>query len=114
MFKNKIINEQYRVDKYFIDLVFTKHGLGTEIDENRHIDRCKVKEQERTKIIKEKPGFEVIRINPEKENFDIFDEIGEMQQFIYRSGKKSSEQSTKMYLIDDTEKLNKMVKQLCI
>ena len=82
--KNQIINEQYKVDKYFIDLVFPVHKLGIEIDENGHMDRSEIKEQKRNKIIK-KAGFEIIRINPAKENFDIFDEIGKKNLFIIRA-----------------------------
>ena len=53
MFKSEIINEQYRVDKYFIDLVFPTDRLGMEIDENGHFDRAETKERKREKTIKE-------------------------------------------------------------
>ena len=56
----------------------------------------------------------MIRISPEKEDFDIFDEIGEIQGFISRSNKKLSKKSTKNEVINDIEKLTKMVKQLCV
>ena len=108
------IQEQYRVKKYFIDLVFPVHKLGIEIDENGHIDRSEIKEQKRSKIMKEETGFEIIRINPDKENFDIFDEISKIQTFSYDSGRKLAEESTKNKMIEDTEKLNKMIKQLCV
>ena len=35
------------------------------------MDRCEVKEQERQEIIKRETGFKIIKINPDKENFDI-------------------------------------------
>ena len=110
-FKNKIINEQYRVKKYFNDLVFSVHKLGIEIDENGHIDRSEIKEQKIIKIIKEETGFEIIRIHSDRESFDIFDFL---QTFIYDSGRKLAEKSTKNKMIEDTEKLNKMIKQLCV
>ena len=66
------------------------------------------------KKLKKKTGFEIIRINPDKENFDMFDEIGKIQSFISNSNKRLIEQSTKKPLIDDTEKLAKIVKQLCV
>ena len=69
IFKNQIINEQYRVKSYFINLVFPGHELGIEID------RSKIKEQKREQT-KEETGFHIIRINPDKEDFDIDDEIG--------------------------------------
>ena len=39
MFKRQTIIEQYRVEKYFIDIFFPVHELGIEIDENGHLDR---------------------------------------------------------------------------
>ena len=45
--------------------------------------------------MKEETGFETIRINPDKENFDIFDEIGKIQVFISNSNKKLTKKSTK-------------------
>ena len=41
------MTEQYKVKIYFIDLVFPVHGLGIEIDENGHLDRCEIKEKKR-------------------------------------------------------------------
>ena len=65
------MNEQYGVKNYFIDLAFPEHKLGIETDENGHIYRSETKEQEREKLIK--VGITLIRINPDKENFDIDD-----------------------------------------
>ena len=110
----EIINEQYKVDKYFINLVFPVHKLGIEIDEFGHINRSEAEEKRRQKLIKEQTGFEIIRINPDKENFDISDEIGQIQSFIIESTKRITEESTKKSLIHDTEKLTKMVKQLFV
>ena len=86
--------EQYRVEKYFIDFFFLVHKLGTEIDEiykQYHLDRSEIKEQKRRN--NRKAGINIIRINLDKENFDIDDEIGEIQDFIYESGKKLAEDS---------------------
>ena len=88
--------------------------MGIEIDENGHLGRCENKEQKREQTIKEKTGFHIIRINPDKENFRIDDEIGEIQDFIYESSKHFAEQSTKNKIVEDTEKLTNMVKQLCV
>ena len=84
--------------------------MGIEIDENGHLGRSENKEQKREQIIKDKTGFHIIRINPDKENLDIDDEIGEIQYFIYESGKNSAVQSTKDKIVEDTEKLTNMVK----
>ena len=77
--------DQYRVEKYFIDLFFPVHKLGIEIDENGLTDRCKIKEVEREETI-EKAGIILIKINPDKKDFDIDDEISEIQDFICESG----------------------------
>ena len=82
------------------------------MDENNHRDRCKTKEENREEVIKKETGFEIIRINPDTENFDIFDEIGKIQSFIIDSTKKIIEELTKNYMIDDAEKLTKMLKLL--
>ena len=87
VFVNETIIEQHKVYKYFIDLVFLVHGKGIEIDKSGHLQRSDVKEEKR-EIIKEKTGFEIIRINPHNEGFDIFDEIGRIQTFISNSNKR--------------------------
>ena len=48
---NEIIEEQYRVLGYFIDLAFPVHKLGLEVDENGHMDRSEAEEKERQKTI---------------------------------------------------------------
>ena len=113
IFKKQTIIEQYRVEKYFIDLFFPVHKLGKEIDENGHLDRSEIKEQKREQTIK-KAGINIIRSNPDKENFDIDDEIGEIQDFINESSFKLGEQSAKNKTIEDTEKMAKMFKQLYV
>ena len=66
------------------------------------VTSIEIKGQERQEIIKKETGF-IININPCKENFDVFDEIGKIQSFISKSNKRLIEQSTKMSLISDAE-----------
>ena len=80
---------------------------------NGHLQRYLIKEQQRKEIIKKETGFHIIRINPDKEGLDIDDEISEIHNFIYESGKKLAEESTKKSLIEDLEKMTKMLKELC-
>ena len=82
--REKIV-DQFKIDKYFVDFYFPDHKLGIEIDENCHLDRLKIKEKETEEAIKNL-GITLIRINPDKEDFDIFIKIGEIQDFIYKSG----------------------------
>ena len=57
----------------------------------------KPKKKKREKTIK-KAGIKIIRINPDKEDFDIFDGISEMD-FIYHSCEKLTKQlNTKTWL----------------
>ena len=95
MFPNEIINDQRKVNKYFIGLDFPVHKLGMEINENGRTERCKTEKQKRQEIIKEETEFEIIRINPDKENFDIHDEIGKIKVFISDSNKKLTEEPTR-------------------
>ena len=101
--------DPYKIEKYFIDLFFPVHKLGIEIDENGHTDRSKTKGQERDEIIK-KAGITLIRINPNKEGFDINDEISEIQDIIYESGVKLGEQLEKNKIVEDLERTVKIVK----
>ena len=98
MFPNEIIEEQYKVLGYFIDLDFPVHKLGLEVDENGHIDKFEAEEKERQKAIEKETGFTIIRINPDKENFDIFVEIGKIQNYIVESTKKITKKSMAQYL----------------
>ena len=49
IFKKQTMIEQYRVEKYFIDLFYPVHKLGIEIDENGHLDRSEIKDQKENK-----------------------------------------------------------------
>ena len=50
----------------------------------------------RSKNNNKKTSFEIIRIHPDKEHFDIFDKIGETETFIYDSGRKLAEESQRI------------------
>ena len=103
VFIGQKIIEQYRVEKYFIDLYFPDHKLGIKVDENCHLDRSEIKEQEREETIKNL-GTTLIRVNPDQEGFDIFIKIGEIQDFIYKSGLKIGEELKKNKMIEDLER----------
>ena len=109
IFKRQKLIDQYRVQKYFINLFFPVHNLGIEINENGHTYRSEIKEQEREKTIKN-TRITLIRINPDKEGFDIDDEISKIQDFIYESGLRIGKQSKKNKIIEDLERSVKIVK----
>ena len=64
------------------------------VDEEGHKDRNIDHEIKRQEAIKEKLGWEFIRINPDEENFNIFKAINEIHRYI----KKLTEESTKKSL----------------
>ena len=101
--------DQYKFEKYFIDLFFPVHNLGIEIDENGNTNRSETKEKEREKTTKI-AGITLIRINPDKEGFDIDDEISEIQDFIFESGIKLGEKLKNNRIIEHLERSVKIVK----
>ena len=109
VFIRQKMTDQYKVDKYFIDLFFLDHKLGIEINENGHFYRYDIKKQEREETIKNK-SIALIRINPDKEGFNIFIKIGEIQDFIYESGLKIGEKLKKNRIIEDLERSAKLIK----
>ena len=88
---------QHNVLGYWIEAYFPKYKLAIEVDGQGHNDRDIDYERERQKAIEQKLGCEFIRINPAKESFNIFVEIGRIHSFITMSIKKS----TKKYFIDE-------------
>ena len=68
-----------------------------------------VKLTERKEVL-ENAGFKIIRINPYKKDFNIFDGISEIQDFIYESCKKMTKELNKKSLVELTEKLNTVAK----
>ena len=61
----------YKVLGYEIDLYFHDYKLAVEIDEKDHQDRDISRETERQKALEKELGCKFIKINPDKENFNI-------------------------------------------
>ena len=80
---------RYSVLNYKIDLYFFKHKLALEVDEKRHKDINRYKEDTRENAIKEHVDCEFIRINLDEKSFDIDIEIGKIYNYIIESTKKS-------------------------
>ena len=78
-------------------MYFLERKLAIEVDEKGHTDRDEKRENETEKKNKKKKlGCKFDRINSDAENYDIFVEIGKMQNKIIESTRKS--------LIDDLSK----------
>ena len=69
-------------------MYFHNYKLAIEIDKNEHSDRHIDYERKRQKAIEQKMGCKFIRIDPEKEEFDIFRAIREIFRHIKQSTKK--------------------------
>ena len=78
----------YNVLGYRIDLYFHDCKLVIEIDENGHSDRSIDYEIKRQTAIIQELGCKFIRIDPGKENFDIFRAINEIFRHIKQSTKQ--------------------------
>ena len=89
VFSAESIISQHHVLGYRIDAYFPKYKIAIEVDELGHSTRDIEYEIERQKAIEKELNCKFIRINPAKENFDIFTEIGRIQQFIVKSRKKN-------------------------
>ena len=71
-------------------MYFLEHKSAIEVDEKGHTDRDEKKKVNESKVkIKKQLGCKFIRINPDAENYDVFLEIGKIQNHIIKSTKKS-------------------------
>ena len=106
MLSNQIIEKQYKVLRYSIDMVFPVHKLGIEIDGKGHKDRPEAEEKQREGKIKKDQhyNFTIIRINPDKKIFDFNKVIGRIINYIIKSTKKLAEESTQKSITDKAEK----------
>ena len=108
LFATKKIMLQHNVLGYRIDAYFPKYKLAIEVDEQGHNDRDIDYEIQRQKALEKELGCNFIRINPAKKHFNIFVETGKMENYITKSIKKLTEESTKNSLIDELS--NKLLK----
>ena len=72
---------------YKIDAWFPEYKLAIEIDESGRSDRNDNKEKSIENSIKQKLQGEFIRINPDKEDYDVLIEIGKIYSHILESVK---------------------------
>ena len=122
LFSAEKIKLQHNVLSNKTDAYFPKHKLAIEVDEQVHNDRDIDYEIERQKAIENKLGYEYIRINPAEKDFNIFVEIGKIQNYITKSIKQLTEESTKNSLINELSdkllrlefKSNNSIKTKCL
>ena len=97
VFEEENMQIQYGVLGYKIYLYFHDHKLAVEIDEKGHKNRNINDEIQRQNALEKNLGWEFIRINPDKKNFNIFKVINEINRHI----KKSTKETNKKSLIDE-------------
>ena len=114
VFSNEKILLQHSVLNYQIDLYFSEHKLAIEVGQKGHIDRDEKKENEREEKIKKELGCKFIRINPDAKNYDIFVEIGKIQNHIIESTKKSLIDDLSKRLLELEFKSNYSIKSKCL
>ena len=88
-FVGRNMQTQY-VLRYRIHLYFHDYKDAIEIDENGHKDKNIDYEIKRQKSIEHELGCTFVRIDPHKEDFDIFRTINEIFRHIKQSTKKTS------------------------
>ena len=96
---------QHNVLSFPVDAYIPRYKVCIEKDEQGHNDRDNNYEIERT--IEKELDCKFIRINRAKKNFNIFVEIGKIQNYIVKSSNKVTEESTKKSTIDDVKKVLK-------
>ena len=79
---------QYIVLGYKFDLYFHDYKLTIEIYENGHRDGNIDYEIKRHKVTEQERGCKFLRIDPDKEDFDIFKAVNEIYRRIKQSTKK--------------------------
>ena len=122
IFSAESIIFQHSVLRNRIDAYFPKYKLAIEVDELGHNDRDIDYEIQRQKALEKEFDCEFIRINPAKKKFDVFVEIGRIQNFIVEANKKRTEESIKKSLINELSdmllrlefKSNNSIKTKCL
>ena len=86
VFANEKIKQQHFVlNKYYINYYFREHKLAVEIDEKAYLDRNEGKDKKREKEIKAELDCAFIRINPSKVCFNINIELSKIHNHIIES-----------------------------
>ena len=80
--KEENMHTQYKLLSYSIDLYFHDYKLAIEIDENGNSNRNIDQEIKRQKAIGQELGCKLIRIDPDKKDFDIFKTVDEIFKHI--------------------------------
>ena len=103
-FKGEDFKFQHSESRYRIDLYFQKNKIAVEVDEYGHPNRDNNYETQTEEILKKKLGCVFIRINPDEQNFNIFNAINIIRRQVKKESKKLVEIKTAKSLIDKISK----------
>ena len=95
------MQREYSVLGYRIDLYFRDYKLAVEVDELDMMIEIIIMRHKNKKAIEKDLGRKLIRINPDKQNFNERKAINEIYRHIEKLTKESAENSTKKSLIDE-------------
>ena len=111
-FKGENMQTECFILSYRIDLYFHDYKLAIEIDENRHRDGNIDYEMKGQKVSEQELGFKLIRIDLDKEDFDIFRAISEIFRHNKQSTKKTlrNKLSTRLEFKSDNITKSKAIK----
>lgn len=76
-FDGNIMETQYNIDNYRIDLFFVEYNLAIECDERHHLSN-KINDDTRQLYIQRKTGCRFIRFNPYDRDFNLFKLLNEI------------------------------------
>ena len=88
LFEGEKMQTKYNVLSYRIDLHFHDYKLAIEIDEKEHSNKI-LTAKSKEKAIEQELDCKFIRIDSEKEDFDLFKTINEIFRYIKLSTKKT-------------------------
>ena len=104
----------YNILSYRINLHFCNYKLEIEINENGHCDRNIDNKIKRQKAIKQELGCKLIKIDPDKEDFDIFRGINEIFRHIKQSTEKILINEISLTLLELEFKSDNIIKSKAI
>lgn len=80
-----VLLQHFVLNVYKISLYFPEHKLAVEVEENRHRNRDKHKENDKVNVIKNILVVKFIRINPNEKHFNIFVDVANIHNHITKS-----------------------------
>ena len=108
------IHKQFSIDRYRIDMYFIQYKIALEIDENNHVNRDIIYEEERELFITNKLKCVFIRFNPNEKLFNIGKIIFKIREYIKNYQIDKEEEDNKQEINkEEEEKNNPIIECVC-